>query len=112
MNIVVFVLVFRVFWGGDYEFLGHFAKFPFLAIFGPFWGVKMAQNLTFVNIVVFVLVFRVFWGGDHEFLGHFAKFLFLAIFGPFRGSTFFLVKILASFDEIANNINELPIILF
>ena len=58
-NIVVFVLVSRYFLGGDHEFLGHFAKFSFLAIFRPFWGVKSAQKLTLVNIVVFVLVFIV-----------------------------------------------------
>ena len=32
-NIVVFVLVSRYFLGGDHEFLGHFSKFSFLAIF-------------------------------------------------------------------------------
>ena len=34
-NIVVFVLVSRYFWGGDHEFLGHFAKFSF---FSHFWA--------------------------------------------------------------------------
>ena len=32
-NIAVFVLVSRYFLGGDHEFLGHFAKFSFLATF-------------------------------------------------------------------------------
>ena len=58
-NIVVFVLVSRYFLGVDHDFLGHFAKFSFLAIFRPFWGVKSAQKLTLVNIVVSVLVFIV-----------------------------------------------------
>ena len=32
-NIAVFVLVSRYFLGGDHKFLGHFAKFSFLATF-------------------------------------------------------------------------------